>query len=204
MFIYLLTIKSRVMVKVQAHGDTTEITNPVTREVTRMINVVFVEEGRDGADKNMSESSRLLSELIGEEVGLKQIRTHTHPVLEEQIGNFPIGAEFPFHISRGLYSEPQIRQQVDKPARIVDGKPTFFKTWLSKTIDPDQDYRKDVNILASNEGTARVFGVNVGATTVRTVKKSEESRNTNAEDTTYAQANVLAGAQNPVQQGAQG
>lgn len=157
------------MIKVLRHGNTISVQNPVTGEWQQMINVVFVEEGRGGADKGMSETSAFLSSITGEEVGLNQVRIHTHPVLADKIGHFPVNTEFAGHINRGLFSTPQIRQQVDKDARLIDGRPTYFKTWISARPEDDVDMRMDNNVLAQMKPSA-VFAGNVGAANVRTLE----------------------------------
>jgi hypothetical protein len=157
------------MIKVLRHGNTIEVENPVTGEVNVMINVTFIEEGRGGADRGMTETTAFLSQLTGQEVGLSQLRVHTHPVLASKIGLFPIGQEFPGHINRGLFSTPQIRQQIDKDPRIIDGKPTYFKTWISDRPEADVDMRVDNNILASVR-PSEVFNANVGAANVRVLE----------------------------------
>jgi hypothetical protein len=165
----LLTLKISVMIKVIRHGHTINVQNPITLEWNEMINVTFVEEGRAGADKGMSETSAFLSAIIGEEVGLSQLRTHTHPINSDKIGFFPIGFEMPGHINRGLFSTPQIRQQVDKDPRLIDGKPTYFKTWISDKPEEDVDMRMDNNALVQMSPNS-VFGANVGAARVQTLK----------------------------------
>jgi hypothetical protein len=159
-------------VKVLKLGDVIEVENPVTGGLTQMQNVVFIEEGRSGADLQMSESSRLLSDAVGTNVGLDQLRTHTHPVKLTEVQNFPPGTEFKnLHINRGLYSTPQIRQQIDKDPRVIDGKPTFFKTWISDKPEEDVDYRLSIDVLA-NWAPGRLMEANVGAANVRTVEKA--------------------------------
>jgi hypothetical protein len=154
------------MIKVLRHGNTINVQNPVTGTWTEMIVVTFIEEGRDGADKGMSETSAFLSAITGENVGLSQLRTHSHPVKAEMIGLFPIDREFPGHINRGLFSTPQITQQLDKDPRIIDGKPTYFKTWISDKMEDDVDMRMDNNVLAQMEPN-RLFGAAVGAARVQ-------------------------------------
>jgi hypothetical protein len=164
------------MIKVLRHGNTISVQNPATGEWTDMINVTFAEEGRGGADKGMSETTAFLSNITGDaNVGLNQIRIHTHPVKVDKIGLFPIGQEFPGHINRGLFSQPQIRQQVDKDPRIVDGKATYFKTWISDTPEEDVDMRMDNNVLGSVKPSA-VFGANVGAANVKTLEYANQNQ----------------------------
>lgn len=161
------------MIKVLRHGNTISVQNPVTGEWQNMINVTFIEEGRGGADKGMTETTAFLSSITGEEVGLNQVRIHTHPVIADKIGHFPLGAEFPGHINRGMFSTPQIRQQVDKDPRIVDGRPTYFKTWISNKAEDDVDMRMDNNVLAQMKPSA-VFASNVQAANVRVLESAQE------------------------------
>lgn len=130
------------MVKIHRHGDTFATMNPATGEWQEMTNVVFIEEGRNGANRSLSDSSRALAEAAGiEDVGLANTRTHTQPVRSDKIGEFPIGKEFDLHINREMWSTPQMANQEDKVPRIIDGKITYFKTELSKTMEEDRDYR---------------------------------------------------------------
>ena len=184
------------MIKVLRHGNVINVQNPITGERNEMINITFVEEGRAGADKGMSETSAFLSALTGEQVGLSQLRTHTHPILSNKIGLFEIGKEFPGHINRGLFSTPQIRQQLDKEARMIDGRPTYFKTWISDKPEDDKDLRMDNNILTQMTPNA-MFGANVGAAAVNVVKANRPETGTgNASNTdqtgeTYQPASAL-------------
>jgi len=160
------------MMKVLRHGNTISVQNPVTGEWNQLINVVFVEEGRGGADKGMSETTAFLASITGDDgVGLNQVRIHTHPVMADKIGLFPVGQEFPGHINRGLFSTPQIRQQVDRDPRIIDGKPTYFKTWISNKPEEDVDMRMDNNVLGQVNPSS-VFSSSVGAANVRTVQNA--------------------------------
>jgi hypothetical protein len=196
------------MIKVLRHGNTIEVVNPVDGSVTRMINVTFVEEGRGGADKGMAETTAFLSQITGQNVGLSQLRTHTHPIKAELIGQFPLNMEMPGHINRGLFSTPQINQQLDKEARLIDGKPTYFKTWISATPEEDKDYRIDVNVMAQI-APAKLFTSNVGAARVRVVETRSEGpqgsrSNTDLAGETHAPASVLSGVRTEEQQGGQG
>jgi hypothetical protein len=163
------------MIRVLRHGNSISVQNPVTGEWNNMINVTFIEEGRGGADKGMSETTAFLESITGDAgVGLNQVRIHTHPVMADKIGLFPVGQEFPGHINRGLFSTPQIRQQVDKDARIVDGKPTYFKTWISAKPEEDSDMRMDNNILAQVKPST-MFASNVQAANVRILQTAAEA-----------------------------
>jgi hypothetical protein len=161
------------MIRVLRHGNTISVQNPVTGEWNNMINVTFVEEGRGGADRGMTETTKFLASITGDDgVGLNQVRIHTHPVMADKIGHFPVGTEFAGHINRGLFSTPQIRQQVDKDPRLIDGKPTYFKTWISAQPEDDVDLRMDNNVLATVKPSA-VFASNVGAANVRTLETAQ-------------------------------
>lgn len=186
------------MIRVLRHGNTISVQNPVTGEYSQMINVTFVEEGRAGADKGMSETSAFLSAITGESVGLSQLRTHTHPVLSEKIGLFPIGKEFPGHINRGMFSTPQIRQQLDKEARIIDGRPTYFKTWIEDRPQDDVDMRISTEVLIGAMPSSILHG-NIGAAMVKVVEKRREgvqgtTSNTDIVGETYVPASVLQSA----------
>jgi hypothetical protein len=185
------------MIKVLRHGNVISVQNPITGELNEMINVTFVEEGRAGADKGMFETSAFLSALTGEQVGLSQLRTHTHPVISTKIGLFPVGQEFPGHINRGMYSTPQIRQQLDKDARLIDGRPTYFKTWISEKAEDDVDQRMDNNVF-TQVNPSSLFSANVGAATVNVVKavrpETGNASNTDVEGAVYQPANVLGEA----------
>lgn len=182
------------MIKVLRHGNVINVQNPVTGEWNEMVVITFVEEGRTGADKGMSETSAFLSALTGEQVGLTQLRTHSHPVLSSKIGLFPIDKEFPGHINRGLFSTPQIRQQLDKEARLIDGKPTYFKTWISEFPEEDKDLRMDNDVLTQKQPNA-IFGANVGAAKVSVLQTSRpetgNASNTDTAGVTYMPANML-------------
>lgn len=127
--------------KVLRYGNRINVTNPINQEVTDMTDVVFVEEGRSGGDPNMSGSSKFLSDAVGAPTGLDQLRTHTQPVRTDQLHLFPIDKIFQGSINRSMYSFPQIRQQNGVPARMVQGRPTYFLTWLDTTPKEDEDHR---------------------------------------------------------------
>lgn len=170
------------MVKVQAHGDKIKVPNPAKPgQVSNMVNVIFIEEGRSGANKDLSDSSDLLSQAVGVEVGLSQVRTHTQPVLETELGNFPEGKNIDgLYINRKLYSNPQMRNQIDKPARMVDGKPTFFTTYFGNAPKEDEDYRISIDILATF-APRQLYESQIGATTVeRSNNDGSNTRNIGA------------------------
>lgn len=130
------------MVTVFGHGDTFATKDPSTQAWTEMINVVFIEKGRDGVNKTLSDSSRALAEVTGVgDMGLDNTRTHTQPVKSDKIGEFPIGKEFDLHINREMWSVPQMANQENKVPRIIEGKLTYFKTSLSRIPEEDKDYR---------------------------------------------------------------
>jgi hypothetical protein len=163
-------------IKVREIADIIEVANPAKPgEVTTMQNVVFIEEGRSGANIGLSTSSDLLSEFIGENVGLIQTRTHTQPVRLDQVAKFQPGMEIPgLHINRELHSVPQMRNQVDKEARMINGKPTYFVTYLSKEALPDKDFRLDIDTLAKFN-PSELFDAQVGATITRRADRNGEN-----------------------------
>lgn len=137
------------MIKVQSHSLPYKVANPAVRgQVQTMINVVFTEEGRMGANKTLQSSAEFLDSLVGTKTGLSQVRTHTQPVLANTIDKYPLGKEFPGHINRTLYSQPQIQNQVDRAPRMIDGRPTFFVTDLATTAKDDIDNRLPVEVAA--------------------------------------------------------
>lgn len=165
------------MIKVLRHGSIIAVTNPITRVEQEMVNVVFIEEGRDGGDAHMSETSRFLSDLTGEQVGLSNLRIHTHPVLRGKENLFPVHKDyggdsdqtFPGHINRGMYSTPQLRQQESADPRMIDGRPTYFKTWIGNQPEEDVDQRISNDVLAQSNPSA-VFNANVRGTDVRVIE----------------------------------
>lgn len=153
------------MIKVLRHGNRINVINPVTGQPTEMVNVIFVEEGRSGANPQLSITTDFLSSLVGEDVGLQNLRVHTQPVLVNQLEKFPIGKEFPGHINRGLFSTPQMQQQENRPARMIGGKPTYFSTWIDGVAAEDVDQRVSNEILLRTDPDA-FRKANVGATRV--------------------------------------
>lgn len=137
------------MIKILRHGALIVVSNPVDGSEQTLRNIVFVEEGRAGADRTLSDSNAFLNKLMGKQVGLSQLRTHTQPVLVSEVGAFVVGREFQGHINREMHSTPQMRQQEDVGARLIDGKPTYFKTWLDGTMKDDVDYRMSNETLVS-------------------------------------------------------
>lgn len=139
------------MVRVQAHGAKTRIQNPSTGEMQDAINVRFIEEDRQGggANPHLSKSTAVLSQAVGKQVGLPGVRVHTQPILLSQIGEFPVGREFPnLFINRTLYSTPQMEQQEGTAARMLDGQPTYFATFIDTSASEDEDKRLDPSVVA--------------------------------------------------------
>lgn len=135
------------MMKVLRHGNTIAVKNPATGKEEIMTDVVFVELGRGGANSNLSQSQEFLNELEGEDVGLPGVRVHTQPILVGFVGKYPVGRTIDGFINRRLYSTPQMPQQEGRPAREIDGRPTYFVTYLSKTPTDDQDFRDSNELL---------------------------------------------------------
>jgi hypothetical protein len=144
------------MVKVLRHGNTIRVKDPATGKTTVLTDVTFVEEGRSGANKSLSTSNDVFSQLFGRNMGLDQRRTHTQPFKQEELINFPVhqdfGGEsdktFPFYINRTMYSTPQMRQQVNVAPRMIDGKPTYFTTAIEAIPAEDADKRDSAEITA--------------------------------------------------------
>ncbi len=150
------------MIKVLRHGTKFSVKNPINGQLNTMVNVIFVEEGRTGGDAKMSGSSDFLSKTLGEEVGFNSLRTHTQPVLEDKLDLFPVGKELPGHINRGIYSTPQLRKQESVRARIIDGQPSYFKTWFDTEPKDDEDKRISLDVQVSVNPSS-VFNAQVGA-----------------------------------------
>ena len=165
------------MVTVQRIGDTFQSKDPSTGEWTEMTNVVFIEKGRDGVNKTLSESSNVLNEVLGIEgtTGLDNTRTHTQPVRSNLIGEFPIGKEFPeLHINREMWSIPQMANQEGKVPRIIGNKLTYFKTSLSKEPLDDRDFRT-VEVTADDMVSKDLVAQakrSLRATEVRTIQRA--------------------------------
>jgi hypothetical protein len=153
-------------VKVLSHNDRTSIVNPVNGQVSNMVNVTFIEEGRKGAIDSLASSSDALSDVLGVQMGLTTLRVHTQAIPESELGRVQIGAVIDgLHINRKMFSTPQLPQQVGRAPRMVEGRPTFFTTSLDKTVKDDDDLR------ISNEALAKIApwlftDANVGATKV--------------------------------------
>lgn len=132
-------------IRVVAHGNHIEVTNPANGQKTQMTVVVFEEEGRSGANVQLSASSDFLSRIIGDDMGLPQIRTHSQAFPDEKLVHLPVGTVLPGHINRTMYSTPQMRQQIPVPGRMINGRPTYFVTELSEIAKDDVDLRVDVD-----------------------------------------------------------
>lgn len=158
-------------IKVYRYGNTIRVTNPVTKQKETLVNVIFTEEGRTGGDAHMSETSKFLSALVGAEVGLQNLRVHTQPILESEIAKFPLNREFPGHINRGLFSTPQLRQQVDVKPRMIDGRPTYFKTWIDANAQDDVDMRVSADTLMMADAD-NVLNSQIGSAEVEILKKA--------------------------------
>jgi hypothetical protein len=142
------------MIKVSKHGNRTLVTNPVNGQKTEMINVTFTEEGRSGGNAQLSDTSAFLSQFTGGNSGLDNIRVHTHPIKAELIGAFPVGKTLAGYINRNLYSTPQIRQQEGVDSRMVDGRPTYFTTYISANPEKDRDLRVSNETLMAHNAEA--------------------------------------------------
>lgn len=137
------------MIKVQRHGNKIRVSNPVDGSEQVLRNVVFTEEGRAGLNPTLANSNAVLNQLVGANTGLTQLRTHTQPVLENQLHLFPVDKEFPQgFINRRLYSTSQMTQQDGVEARMIDGKPTYVVTELGTTAVDDIDMRMSNETLA--------------------------------------------------------
>lgn len=171
------------MIKVLRHGNTVAVRSPATGNEEVMVDVVFIELGRGGANANLSQSQEFLNELEGEDVGLPGIRVHTQPILKSKVGKYPTGRDIDGFINRRMYSKPQMVQQEGRPPREIDGRPTYFVTYLSKTAREDEDFR-DSNELLAKTNPELLNGTITRATQVRVL---EEARNYGDPD------NVLGG-----------
>lgn len=162
------------MIKVLRHGNKISVRNPVSGIFEDMVNVTFVEIGRSGGNAQMSDTSAFLSQLAGEAVGLSNFRIHTHPLLAGTEGKFPVGSEHPGHINRRMYSTPQIRQQENVDPQMVDGRPTYFTTWISAVPEEDVDLRVSNEALLASDPDA-LKRANVNRTEVRVIEEAQNS-----------------------------
>lgn len=134
-------------IKVLKHGRRETITNPVNGQKTEMITISFTEQGRSGGNAQMSDTSAFLSQFTGANSGLDNIRVHTHAVRADLIDNFPVGKELRGFINRNLFSTPQTSQQEAVRPRMIDGRPTFFTTYISANAEKDRDLRVPNDVL---------------------------------------------------------
>lgn len=65
-----------------------------------------------------------------------------------------------------MASTPQMRQQIDRPARIIDGYLTYFKTWLAAQPEEDKDERH----IKAELSEAQKANAVVGGTQVRVLE----------------------------------
>lgn len=162
-------------VTVLRHGDTFATMDPSTGKWNEMVNVVFIEPGREGVNKTLSHTSDYLSSIVGENVGLENTRTHTQPILKSSIdkGLFAVGFQMPGYINREMHSIPQMANQQDKVPRIIDGKVTYFKTTIEATPKEDADYRVAfANVDVVPQELINQAAHNLRATQVRTITKA--------------------------------
>src|SRR5688572_29214320 len=130
------------MVKIREHKGLIDIQNPVNQQWQLMQLVVFEEEGRGGVNESINQSNDFLSAIAGENIGLKNIRTHTQPIEPEKAEkHFPVGREIQGFINRELHTTPQMFNQINKPPRVLNGRRTYFKTVLSANMADDKDAR---------------------------------------------------------------
>lgn len=184
------------------YGNRIVVQNPANpAQETAMVNVTFMEEGRRGANHQVSDASAILDRLLGEELGegettgLQNIRIHTQPVREDQVQKFPIGRIFEgAFINRALFSTPQLRQQQGVRPRMIDGRPTFFTTTIADVAHDDQDLRLSNDVLAQIH--PEYFSEDVVSQTARTDVTERPSPGEQQAEMNAAMANrPLAGLQ---------
>jgi hypothetical protein len=142
------------MIRVLRHGNLITVVNPVDGSETQMRNIIFVEEGRSGGDYGMSGSTAFLNKVTGQDTGLQMLRTHTHPVRIDKVNFFPVGKTYDGHINRSMHSSPQMRQQEGVDSRMVNGRPTYFKTWIGDKPLEDTDERLSNETLVKSNPEA--------------------------------------------------
>lgn len=135
------------MFKVFKHGPRRIVTDPRTQTEQEMRLVVFMEEGRGGANPSLSKSSSYLDQLVGEKTGLDQRRTHSQLVRIDKLDKYELGRQFPGHINRIITSTPQMEQQVNVSPRMIEGKIVYFITELGPTAEEDRDLTIKTDIL---------------------------------------------------------
>lgn len=183
------------MLTVSRISDPYTTENPVTKEKQRLVNVVFIEKGRGTANRGLDQSSQYLSSLIGEQIGLQGIRSHTEPVLEKFVSKFKVHKEFggiseetfPGHIIREMHSMPVISQQEGKPPQNVDGQPTYFKTTISQNIEDDKDFRISREELIKSPIGQKLLE----AMFLKKTEVSAKSNGTNGQDNTNRHRSLL-------------
>lgn len=165
------------MIKVLRHGPIVAITNPATRKETVTQRVTFIEEGRGGANSEMSETTDFLNMVVGVETGLKTVRVHTHSIDVKQIAKFPVGFEIPNgFINRKIYSSPQMRQQENVRPQMLNGKPAYFVTYIGNTALDDIDSR-DSNETVALVNVNRLRDAIVAKAEVRPIEQPEPVQN---------------------------
>lgn len=153
------------MIEVLKYGDTITSTHPATKEKMQMVNVIFIERGRSGINYGLTNSAEFLSDALGTEMGLENVRVHTQPIPVEKIAKVPVGQRIEGFINRILTSTAQIEAQRGAKPRNVNGRPTFFQTVIEGQPKDDLDLR------VSNETLARTnpelfYQAGIGATQV--------------------------------------
>lgn len=137
-------------VKIVAKSGINTVKNPANDQITRLVNITFVEEGRSGLNKSLSNSTAALASALGikANMGLDTGRTCTVPVAAEEADALTIGQEIPnLHINRTLYSLAAMAQQEGVDAAMINGKPTFVACELSAAPMDDNDQRMDNETL---------------------------------------------------------
>lgn len=123
--------------------DFTVVRNSVHGTVN-MINVHFVEYGRDGVNAELALSSNTLSRILGVETGLPTQRTHSQLMTPESANILNEGQDIDgAFINRIMHSTPQMEQQINTKPRMVDNKPTWFTTVIAPVAKQDEDRRID-------------------------------------------------------------
>jgi hypothetical protein len=170
------------MVKIREHRGLIQIQNPINQEWQTMTLVVFEETGRGGVNESLNESNDFLSAIAGEDVGLKNIRTHTQPIEPDKAEkHFPVGRELNGYINRELHTTPQMFNQINKPPRVLSGRRTYFKTVLSNTMKEDNDLR--LSIAEEKELYGSLAMDTASATAVRRGDQVEENKTSKTPET---------------------
>lgn len=127
--------------EVLKHGALEDSYAPQTGKPTRGRKVTFLEKGRGGAKQTLVDSTNYLNSLTGKQTGLELFRTHTQFIREEELGDFPVGKKFQGFINRKMTSLPEMGQQENVLPQRIDGRPTYFQTYLWGTMEEDIDLR---------------------------------------------------------------